>query len=76
MTSKSMTADVMTIPRFSKNQLVGFLGGMGTILNYQLDSGTWFYAVEMEMGPEPPMGRVGAETRILLHEADIQEVMN
>lgn len=71
-----MTTKVMTIPRFSKNQLVCFVGGVGTILGYQSDSGTWAYAVEMEMGPEPPMGRVGSETRILLHEADIQEVMN
>ena len=70
------TANVMTIPRFSKNQLVCFIGGIGKILGYRPESGTWNYTVEMEMGPEPPMGRVGSETRILLHEADIQEVMN
>ncbi len=72
----AMTANMMTIPRYAKNQLVCFVGGFGTILDCQPDSGTWVYALEMEMGPEPPMGRVGAETRILLLEADIQEVMN
>lgn len=71
-----MTVNVMTIPRYAKNQLVCFVGGVGTILGYQTDSGTWVYAVEMEMGPEPPMGRMGAETRILLHEADIQEAID
>jgi hypothetical protein len=55
--------------------MVHFVGGIGTIKNYRPDSTTWTYAVEMEMGPEPEMGRVGLETTILLHEADIQEVM-
>ena len=71
----TMTRTVMTVPRFSKNQLVYFVGGVGTILGCRSDSGTWNYTVEMEMGPEPPMGRVGAETRLLLHEEDIQGVM-
>jgi len=30
------------------------------------ESGTWTYVVEMELGPEPDMGRVGSETMILL----------
>lgn len=70
----TMTADLMTIPKFGKNQQVCFVGGVGTILGYRPDLKTWVYAIEMEMGPEPPMGRVGAETRILLHEAEIEEV--
>ncbi|WP_017318366.1 hypothetical protein [Mastigocladopsis repens] len=65
-----------TLPRFSKHQLVSFFGGIGKIQNYQLDSGMWAYAVEMEMGPLPEMGRVGSETTILLYEAEIQDVMD
>lgn len=68
--------NAQTQPRFRTNQIVHFVGGVGTIKNYRPDSTTWTYAVEMEMGPEPEMGRVGLETTILLHEADIQEVMN
>ncbi|ARV59615.1 hypothetical protein BZZ01_14125 [Nostocales cyanobacterium HT-58-2] len=65
-----------TSPRFNKNQFVSFIGGMGKILNCQLDSGMWAYAVEMEMGPPPKVGRVGPETTILLYEAEIQGLMN
>ena len=64
------------LPTFSKNQLVSFIGGKGKILNCQLDSGMWAYAVEMEMGPPPEVGRVGPETTILLYETEIQDVMH
>lgn len=64
------------VPRFKTNQMVHFVGGIGIIKNYRPDSGTWTYAVEMEMGPEPEMGRVGFETTILLNEADIHGIMN
>lgn len=67
---------VMTAPKFTKNQQVYFIGGVGIILGCKLDSNTWNYIVEMEMGSEPPMGRVGAETRLILHEKDIQGVIN
>lgn len=70
-----MTTNIIMSPKFSKHQLVSFIGGVGTILGYRPDSGKWVYAVEMEKGPEPPMGRIGAETTLLLHETDIQEVM-
>jgi hypothetical protein len=70
------TIKVATIPRFSKAQRVRFVGGVGTIKNYWLESGTWTYNIEMEMGPEPDAGRVGNETKILLHEADIHRVIN
>ncbi|BAZ20606.1 hypothetical protein NIES4073_14820 [Kalymmatonema gypsitolerans NIES-4073] len=63
-------------PMFSKNQHVSFIGGMGKILNCQIDSGMWAYAVEMEMGPPPESGRVGPETTILLYETEIQDVMH
>jgi hypothetical protein len=71
-----MTANVMTRPKYAKGQMVYFVGGVGTIRSCRLDSCTWTYAVEMEMGPEPDMGRVGYETTILLNEADIQGGMN
>lgn len=58
-------------PRFGKDQRVGFVGGAGTVKNYQLEAGTWAYLIEMDMGPEPEMGRVGSETRILLLESDL-----
>jgi len=55
--------------------MVCFVGGVGKIRSCRPESGTWTYVVEMELGPEPDMGRVGSETMILL-EADIHEVMN
>ena len=70
------TAKVMTTPRFNKGQKVCFVGGVGTIKNCRPDSGMWTYNVEMELGPEPEMGRVGSETTILLDEADIHEAIN
>ncbi|MEC4819648.1 MAG: hypothetical protein SAK29_41215 [Scytonema sp. PMC 1069.18] len=63
-----------TQPRFSKNQFVSFIGGIGKILTCQLDSGIWTYAVEMEMGPLPEVGRVGPETTVLLYETEIHDV--
>lgn len=65
-----------TIPRFSKNQMVCFVGGAGKILYCRPESGTWTYAVEMELNPEPDISRVGSETTLLLHEAEIHSVMN
>jgi hypothetical protein len=69
-------AKLLTKPRFSKDQMVCFVGGVGTIRSCRPESGTWTYVVEMELGPEPDMGRVGSETRILLIEADIHAVTN
>lgn len=66
-----MMASRVSIPRFQKEQQVNFLGGSGTVKSYQPEVGTWTYLVEMEMGPEPEMGRVGSETRVLLVEAEI-----
>ncbi len=63
-------------PRFCKDQIVWFVGGTGRVKSYQPDADSWFYSVEMEMGPEPDMGRIGFETTILLHETDITGVMN
>ncbi len=62
-----------TVPRFTKNQTVRFSGGVGRIKSYRPNSNqSWLYAIEMEMGPEPDFGRVGFETTILLHEAELQ----
>lgn len=63
----------MMVLRFSRNQIVYFSGGIGTIKSYLPNSNnTWTYAIEMEMEPEPDFGRVGFETTILLHETEIQ----
>lgn len=65
-----------TVPRYSANQVVSFLGGMGKVLSFHPDSGAWTYTIEMEMGEAPEMGRLGAETMILIHETEIQGVRN
>ena len=75
MNSIQWTEQEKTLPRFNTNQIVHFAGGSGTIKNLRPDSGTWTYAIEMEMGPLPDMGRVGFETTILLQESDIQGVI-
>ncbi|HEY9696247.1 MAG TPA: hypothetical protein V6D10_03225 [Trichocoleus sp.] len=59
------------IPRFNRNQPVRFVGGQGTIRSYHPESGSWKYLVEMEMGPEPDVGRIGYETTVLLLESDL-----
>jgi hypothetical protein len=71
-----LTTKKLTIPKFTAAQRVYFVGGVGTIKNCRPEAGTWTYVIEMELGPEPEMGRVGSETTILLHEADLREVMN
>lgn len=68
-----MSTNLRTIPKFSKDEMVRFAGGMGTIRNYHFNANTWVYVIEMEMGPEPDYGRVGSETTILLQETDLQE---
>lgn len=69
-----MNASTLMLPRFNRNQLVQFSGGVGTVKSYQPNSNnTWIYAIEMEMGPEPDFGRVGFETTILLHETEIHD---
>lgn len=66
-----MVAAMLATPRYQKGQQVNFLGGSGTIASFQPESGSWVYLIEMAMGPEPAMGRVGSETRVLLWEADL-----
>jgi len=66
-----MTVKMSKISQFQKGEKVKFLGGVGTIKNFQLEAGSWTYAVEMAMGPEPEMGRIGYETTVLLDESDL-----
>jgi hypothetical protein len=66
-----MVATVTKVPQFHKDESVKFMGGVGTIKSYQLEAGSWTYFVEMDMGPEPEMGRIGYETTVLLNEADL-----
>lgn len=71
-----MSASVLAVPKFCKGQMVSFMGGEGTINNYRFESDRWEYLVEMPMGPEPEMGRVGYETMIWLSEVDISSLLN
>lgn len=71
-----MKLNLVSMPKYDKNQKVFFIGGVGKIKNYKPDSNTWNYAIEMEMGTEPYFGRIGNETTILLHEADIRGTLN
>jgi hypothetical protein len=71
-----MSASVLPIPKLCKGQTVSFLGGEGIIKNNRFESGSWEYLVEMPMGPEPEMGRVGYETMIWLSEVDIFSLIN
>jgi hypothetical protein len=69
-----MNTNYRKLPKWSKELMVRFAGGVGRIKSYSPEKHTWTYAVEMEMGAEPDFGRIGAETTILLHEEDILEV--
>lgn len=77
MTPRSLNSQIVnsTKPIFFRDQQVLFTGGSGTIKNCFPDSGAWLYQVEMELGPEPEMGRMGAEATILLHQTEIQPLL-
>ena len=66
-----MSGTLIDRPRFRLTQRVRFMGGEGIVRNYEPDSGTWTYLIEMPLGIEPEFGRVGAETRVLLSEVDL-----
>ncbi|MEP0872076.1 hypothetical protein NDA01_19860 [Trichocoleus desertorum AS-A10] len=66
-----MSETLIDRPRFRLKQRVRFMGGEGIVRNYEPDSGTWTYLIEMPLGTEPEFGRVGAETRVLLSEVDL-----
>ena len=46
----------------------------GVIRSYQREAGTWSYLVEMELGPEPDFGRIGAEATVIMSEGDLDAV--
>lgn len=71
-TSDQSIDSVIIQPQFYPNQTVYFIGGCGIVKNCQPYARTWAYAVEMELGPEPEMGRIGSEATILLIEAEIR----
>ncbi|MBW4685462.1 MAG: hypothetical protein KME40_10260 [Komarekiella atlantica HA4396-MV6] len=71
-----MSATFLAVPKFREGQIVSFIGGEGVIKNYRFESDSWDYLVEMPMGPEPEMGRVGYETMIWLSEGDISSLLN
>lgn len=58
-------------PRFSISQRVRFIGGEGIVQSYKPNDGTWTYLIKMPLGIEPAFGRVGAETKVFLEEADL-----
>lgn len=66
-----MTARFINVPSFRHAQRVSFVGGEGIVQSYRPEAGTWTYLVEMALGQEPDFGRVGAETMVLLNEADL-----
>ena len=61
-------------PKFYPLQQVYFLGGMGKIVSRFTEAGKWMYAVEMPLGKEPEIGRIGSETVILMQEAEIKQL--
>jgi hypothetical protein len=69
-----MTATFIKLPKFRNTQWVSFVGGEGIVRSYKPESGTWTYLIEMALGLEPDFGRVGAETMILLTEADLRTI--
>lgn len=66
-----MSISWFTMPRFRRGQIAYFIGGKGVIKNYQPEAGSWAYIIEMEMGPESEIGRLGSETTICLSETDL-----
>jgi hypothetical protein len=70
-----MSASILSAPKLCKGQIVRFMGGEGVINNYRFESDRWEYLVEMPMGPEPEMGRIGYETMIWLSAIDISSII-
>ena len=65
---------ISTSPKFNLQQQVSFLGGQGKILFYQPDGQHWLYGVEMPLGTKPEMGRIGAETIVLISERELYTI--
>jgi hypothetical protein len=69
-----MTATLIEMPGFYLDQRVSFIGGEGIVRRYKSEAKTWTYFVEMALGTEPDFGRIGAETMIVLTEADLYAI--
>lgn len=72
MLCSSLSSPASSCPRYQPNQIVHFIGGKGKVKSFFQDAGSWIYAIEMEMGQMPEMGRIGFETTILLTESDLE----
>lgn len=68
-----ISLSTIALPKFNLNQIVRFIGGEGRVRSHHPDSGSWSYLIEMAMGPEPEVGRIGYETMVLLAENDLCE---
>ncbi len=66
-----MITTLTRAPSFRPTQCVRFEGGEGIVRDFKSESGNWTYLAEMALGTEPPFGRVGAETMIVLNETDV-----
>lgn len=70
----ALKENTQTKPKFRPFQQVYFLGGMGKIMYCFADAGKWMYGVEMPLGKEPHIGRIGSETIILMQENEIHAI--
>lgn len=66
-----MKAGVLRVAQYHHGQKVGFVGGTGIVRTSKLESGCWTHLIEMDMGPEPEVGRIGYETTVWLFESDL-----
>ncbi len=67
---------LLNAPKFQEQQQVSFAGGQGRILALQADGIDWLYSVEMPLGVEPDMGRIGYETIVLMSEAELSSTIS
>jgi hypothetical protein len=67
-----MTVMFVGAPKFHHMQSVNFDGGEGIIQSRRSESGSWTYLIKMTIGPEPSLGRIGAEATVLLSEVELR----
>jgi hypothetical protein len=65
---------IIKIYSFNYGQLVKFIGGEGVIQSFKFEDRDWTYLVKMPLGIEPKFGRIGAETMVLLKEAELRAI--
>jgi hypothetical protein len=69
-----MIKDFIQTRKFDQTQQVSFTGGEGIIKSFEYDAGEWVYLIEMPLGTKPDFGRIGAETRVLLSQAELRAI--